>query len=44
MRTPGFVRLTTAAERLQGYNLEANEDLTNYSLKRITGTVIVEEE
>ncbi len=44
VRTPGFVRITTPTERIQGYNLVADEDLETYSLARVTGQVEVEEE
>lgn len=43
VRTPGFVRITTPKERIQGYNLVADEDLDTYSLTRVTGLVEVEE-
>lgn len=44
VRTPGFVRIHTPKERIQGYNLVADEDLETYSLARVTGQVEVEEE
>ena len=44
VRTPGFVRITTPSERIQGYNLESDEDLATYVLKRVTGMVTMEEE
>jgi len=37
VRTPGFVRITTNLEQVQGYQLEADEDLKTYTLKRVTG-------
>lgn len=43
IRTPHFVRITTPQERIQGYELVADEDLDTYSLARITGQVSVEE-
>ena len=44
IRTPGFTRITTPTETLQGFQLEADEDLDTYSLARISGQVMVEEE
>jgi hypothetical protein len=44
LRTPGFVRIETPTERVQGYDLTADEDLETYTLNRMTGQVIVEEE
>ncbi len=44
IRTPGFARINTPKERIQGYNLVADEDLETYSLTRVTGQVQVEEE
>src|SRR5690606_2915730 len=44
VRTPGFVRITTPRERVQGYDLVADEDLASYTLRRIKGQVIVEDE
>jgi LPS export ABC transporter protein LptC len=43
LRTDGFVRITTPTERLQGYQLVADEGLETYTLARITGQVEVEE-
>jgi LPS export ABC transporter protein LptC len=43
IRTPGFVRITTPDEQIQGYELEADEDLSFYKLARVTGQVIVRE-
>jgi hypothetical protein len=44
LRTPGFVRITTPNERVQGYNLLADEDLSTYTLARVTGQVTVEDD
>jgi LPS export ABC transporter protein LptC len=44
LRTPGFVRIRTPQERVQGYELVADENLENYTLRRMTGQVTVEEE
>lgn len=43
LRTDGFVRITTPEEQLQGYRLDADEDLDTYTLARITGQVLVED-
>lgn len=44
VRTPGFVRITTPQETVQGYDLIADEDLETYTLRRVTGQVLVEDE
>lgn len=44
VRTPGFVRIRTPKERIQGYELEADENLATYTLRRVTGQVTVEDE
>ena len=41
--TPGFVRITTPTEQIQGYQLEAEEDLDTYRLAEITGRFEVED-
>ena len=41
---PGFVYLETEGEEIRGYDLEADEDLDNYVIRRITGTVVVKED
>lgn len=41
--TPGFVRITTPTEQVQGYQLEAEEDLDTYRLAEITGRFEVED-
>lgn len=43
LRTDGFVRITSPDEQIQGYRLDADEDLDTYSLARITGQVRVED-
>lgn len=43
LRTDGFVQITAPDEQIQGYRLDADEDLDTYSLARITGQVQVEE-
>ena len=44
VRTPGFVRITTPQERVQGYDLVADENLDSYTLRRVTGQVLVEDD
>lgn len=44
LETPGFVRINTPTEQVQGYDLVADEDLEKYTLKRMTGQVTVEED
>lgn len=43
LRTDGFVRITAPDEQIQGYRLDADENLDTYSLARITGQVRVED-
>lgn len=43
IRSDGFVRITTPTERIQGYQLVADESLDTYRLARITGQVEVED-
>ena len=40
---PGFVRITTPDERIQGYELTGDEQLENYTLARVTGQVTLED-
>lgn len=44
VRTPGFTRLTTPNENIQGYGFVADENLEFYSLARVTGKGTIEEE
>lgn len=44
VRTPGFVRITMPDERVQGYGLVADEDLTTYQLSRVTAEILLEED
>lgn len=44
VHTPGFVRITTPAEQIRGYRLDADEDLDTYRLAEVTGRVEVEED
>ena len=41
--TDGFVRITTPTEKIQGYDLEADEDLTDYVIARVTGQGVVDD-
>lgn len=43
IRTPEFVRITTSTDRVQGYGLEADEDLASYKLANVTGETTVED-
>lgn len=43
VRTPGFVKITTPTEQIQGYKLNADEDLSRYTLAQITGQVTASE-
>jgi len=37
--TDAHVKITTATEIIQGYGLESNQDFTKYKLKKLTGTI-----
>lgn len=41
---PGFVRLLAPDEQVEGFELDADEQLTRYRLYRVTGRVVIEEE
>ncbi len=43
VRTDGFVRITTPREDIRGYNLDADEDLENYEIARVTGQALVDD-
>ena len=43
IKTQGFVRINSPLERIQGYDLEADEDLENYEIARITGQRVMED-
>ena len=43
VQTPGFVIITTPTRRVQGYELVADEDLLPYEIKRVTGTLDLED-
>ena len=42
--TPGFATIRTATETLSGYGLDADENLADFTLSRVTGTVLIDEE
>ena len=44
IRSGGFVRIRTDTEHIEGYALEATEDLSTYRLERVTGQVTLREE
>lgn len=44
IRSSGFVRIQTATEDIQGYELEADESLDTYRLQRVTGRAIISED
>lgn len=37
--TDAFVTITTENEIIQGYGMESNQDFTKYTLKKLTGTI-----
>lgn len=43
IRTPEFVRITTPKDQVQGYGLEADENLASYKLADVTGETTVED-
>ncbi len=43
IRAPGFVRIISPSERIEGYNMVSDEDLDNYRLERVTGEAEIEE-
>jgi LPS export ABC transporter protein LptC len=42
--TPGFATIRTPTETLSGYGLDADENLTDFTLARVTGTVLIPDE
>lgn len=44
VRSDKFVTITSPTERLQGYGFEADQSLKNYTIRRISGEVELEEE
>ena len=43
IEAPGFVSLTTEDQNIRGYELDAREDLSTWTIKRPTGTVRIRE-
>lgn len=43
VKTEGFVRITSPRENIQGYNLDADENLENYKIARVTGQTVVDD-
>lgn len=37
--TDAFVKITTATEIIKGYGMESNQDFSKYKLKKLTGTI-----
>ena len=44
IQAPGFVSLTTEDQNIRGYELDADEDLKAWTIKRPTGTVRITEQ
>ena len=44
IRAPGFVRIVSPSERIEGFNMVADEDLNNYRLERVTGEAEIEDD
>ena len=42
--TPGYSTIETPTQRMSGYGLEADEDLKNFSMKRASGVVLIDDE
>lgn len=43
IRAPGFVRITTPSDRIEGYSLKGDENLQNYNIADVTGQVTLDE-
>ncbi len=43
IHTPGFARITMPDRNIQGYGLDADEELNNVSLSNVTGVVMIED-
>ncbi len=43
IEAPGYVKLTAPRETIQGYELDSDEHLENYTLGRVTGQILVDE-
>jgi len=44
LHAPGFVRLRTPTERVEGYELRGDETLQTYAITRVTGQVTIEDD
>lgn len=44
VRTPGFASIKTPTQTLNGFGLDADEDLKDFSLARVSGKAVVEDE
>ncbi len=44
VHTPGFATIQTTTETLSGYGLDADENLQDFTLTRVTGTVLIDDE
>lgn len=44
LQAPGFVRLRTPTEQVEGYELEGDETLQTYEIRRVTGQVTLEDD
>jgi hypothetical protein len=44
VHTPGYATIKTPKETLSGYEFDSDENLFDFSLKRVTGTLISEDE
>lgn len=42
LQAPDFVRLLSPNEQVEGFELDADEQLTSYRLRRVTGRVVIE--
>ncbi len=42
--TAGFATITTPTQTFSGYGLDADEDLNDFSLARVSGVVVIEDE
>lgn len=43
IHAPGFVRFSAPDEQVEGFSLDADEDLTNYKIARVTVQVLLDE-
>jgi lipopolysaccharide assembly outer membrane protein LptD (OstA) len=42
VHAPGFVRITTPKDQIEGYELRGDEGLENYEIANVTGQVTLE--